>query len=76
MIPALLFGPQGEFLDAKSRKRSGEPNDFNTIDSSNKMLYIWLSDFTLNSAGRIYHEAGRLKHTIAPSDKSVSLLKF
>ena len=40
------------------------------------MLYIWLSDFTLNSAGRIYHETGRLKYAVAPSDKSVSLFKF
>ena len=68
---------QGEFLSVQNPGKSGiTPPDFDTVDSSNKMVYIWLSDFTINSAGRIYHEAGFLKHLTTPNDRIVSKRYF
>lgn len=63
---------RGEFLSVQNPKPSGiTPPNFDTVDSSNKMLYVWLSEFTINSAGRIYHESGFLTKLTTPNDKFI-----
>lgn len=40
--------------------------------ASSRMLYFWLSDYTANTAGEVYHAAGKLKAHLYSWDPSVS----
>lgn len=61
------FMLRGEFLDPKHPAHSSAPLPvFNTITASNKMAYVWITDFTLNSAGDVFHKTGLLKKLIGP----------
>lgn len=63
---------RGEFLNPRNPVPSFLlPPSFDTITSSNKMGYVWLSDFTLNSAGKVFHETGILKALFGPLTKQV-----
>lgn len=58
---------QGEFLNPKNPKHGSEtPPSFDTVTSSSKMAYVWLSDYTLNSAGKVMHETGLLTKLVGP----------
>ena len=43
----------------------------NPPSSADRMLYFWLSDYTVNTAGKVYHEAGKLKGHIEAWDSDV-----
>jgi len=63
---------RGEFLNVKNPKQSSlQPPAFSTTTDSTKMIYVWLSDFTVNSAGRVLYEAGKLKGRITAQNKLV-----
>lgn len=52
---------KGEFKDAKNPVEIGEPfTPFTTGFESDRMLYVWLSEYTANTAGETYHRTGRL----------------
>jgi len=36
-----------------------------------KMLYFWVSDYTLNTAGLVYHQANKLQYTVNAWEKKV-----
>jgi len=57
---------RGEFLDYKNPVHSTvSPPSFATNTDSSKMVSVWISDFTLNSAGKVFHNAGLLKNLIS-----------
>jgi len=59
---------RGEFLDYKNPVHSTvSPPSFATNTDSSKMVSVWISDFTLNSAGKVFHNAGLLKNLISPA---------
>ena len=67
-----LYIQKGEFLDPKNPTHSTKkPPSFDTITASNKMAYVWVTDFTLNSVGDVFHKTGLLKKLIGPITKEV-----
>jgi len=63
---------RGEFLDARNPRSSGvQPKAFSTVNSSSRMVYIWLSEYTINSAGIALYNAGRFKETIDINNKLI-----
>jgi len=63
---------RGEFLDPKNPTHSTkQPPSFDTITASNKMAYVWITDFTLNSVGDVFHKTGLLKKLIGPITKEI-----
>jgi len=63
---------QGEFLDPKNPTHSTvAPPSFNTITGSDKMTYVWITDYTLNTAGDVFHKTGLLKKLIGPLTNEV-----
>ena len=42
------------------------PAPFPPVNTNGRMLYVWLSDYILNSAGYALQQAGILQHTITP----------
>ncbi|XP_057307470.1 lipopolysaccharide-binding protein-like isoform X2 [Hydractinia symbiolongicarpus] len=63
---------KGEFKSVKDPK---EPKSlmptFSTSSDQNRMIYLWLTDYTLNSAGQVYNKSGRLYATFAAWDDKV-----
>ena len=50
---------RGEFQSLRNPKPSNLPMTlFPPSSSSHKMVYVWVSDFTLNTFGKVYHDAG------------------
>ncbi len=45
---------------------------FPTSSLSNKMVYIWLSEYTINTAGEVYHKSGILDFNFNKDSKGVS----
>lgn len=43
-----------------------------TSGQSDNMIYFWISDYTLNTAGQVYHNAGKLKFSVNAWDKNVN----
>jgi len=63
---------KGEFQNRYDPKPSFlPPPSFDVTSAADKMVYIWLSEYTLNSAGLVYHEAGFLNKVIKPTDKLI-----
>jgi len=57
---------QGEFLDPKNPTHSTvAPPSFNTITGSD------ITDYTLNTAGDVFHKTGLLKKLIGPLTNEV-----
>lgn len=53
---------KGEFKEAKNPKKSSlSIPTFKTQSDHLKMVYFWISDYTINTAGRVYHEANKLQ---------------
>lgn len=42
-----------------------------TGDQSQNMVYFWISDYTLNTAGEVYHKANKLRFTFNAWEKNV-----
>ena len=42
-----------------------------TNDLDDNMVYFWVSDYTLNTAGEVYHKANKLQFTVNAWDKNV-----
>ena len=62
---------QGEFQSAKEPKQAPfSPVPLPPDSASDKMAYVWLTDYVIDTAGLVYHEAGALNVTITPSDVS------
>lgn len=58
---------RGEFLNRYKPALGKLPSDlFTATPSVQKMVYVWISDFTINSAGKVFHESGLLKNVISP----------
>ena len=58
----LDFNVRGEFLNLKHPVHSKlQPSDFHTVSSSRKMVYIWLTDYSLNTAADVFHTANLLQ---------------
>ncbi|XP_066918111.1 bactericidal permeability-increasing protein-like [Clytia hemisphaerica] len=63
---------RGEFLDPKNPVHSKvTPPTFDTVTSSAKMAYVWITDYTLNTAGDVFHKTGLLKKLVGPLTKEI-----
>ena len=59
---------KGEFLSAVSpREPPFSPSLLPFESESDKMVYVWLTDYVVNTAGFVYQSAGVLNETITPS---------
>ncbi|XP_074613864.1 bactericidal permeability-increasing protein-like [Acropora palmata] len=59
---------KGEFLSAISpREPPFSPSLLPFESESDKMVYVWLTDYVVNTAGFVYQSAGVLNETITPS---------
>ena len=65
------FHLQGEFIPRKSPSHhSSLPiPSFSGASDNRKMLYFWITDYTLNTAGEVYHNAGFLHLKITDKSK-------
>jgi hypothetical protein len=64
------FFVRGEFLNYKHPVHSHlTPPQFQTTTSANKMVYIWLTDYSLNTAAEVFHNAKLLSRVIKIGDK-------
>ena len=61
---------QGEFRSRKNPHHTGlsPPQTFPFFDETDKMVYILVSDYVLNTASLVYHEEGKLRKTVRPED--------
>ena len=66
-----MFCPQGEFLDRNhpTHHSSLPVPSFEAAADNSKMLYFWLTDYTLNTAGEVYHNSGVLSLDITSKSK-------
>jgi len=70
------FFVRGEILNFKHPVHSKlHPPQFQTTSSANKMVYIWLTDYTLNTAAEVFHNAKLLTRVIKVGDKIPSGVK-
>ena len=68
---------KGEFLSAIIPKEAPfSPTPLPPESESDKMAYIWLTDYVVNTAGLVYQEAGILNETVTPSMVSGTILWF
>ena len=59
---------KGEFLSAISpREPPFSPSLLPFESEADKMVYVWLTDYVVNTAGFVYQSAGVLNETITPS---------
>ena len=68
-MPCLSFCAlvQGEFLSISDPKEAPfTPSPLPNVSSVNAMVYVWLTDYLVNSAGFVYQSAGKLTYTITP----------
>ncbi|XP_057307472.1 lipopolysaccharide-binding protein-like [Hydractinia symbiolongicarpus] len=63
---------KGEFKSVKdpTETQSVIPT-FSTSSDHNRMIYFWITDYTLNSAGEVYNKTGRLDESFAAWDEKV-----
>lgn len=67
---------QGEFLDIKRPAPSAlQPPSFDTASLSQKMAYIWVTDYSLNTLGEVFHKGGLLQRVIPSSEILPPFLK-
>ena len=61
---------QGEFRSRKNPHPTGlsPPQTLPFFAETEKMVYILVSDYVLNTASLVYHEEGKLRRTIKPED--------
>lgn len=65
---------QGEVKSSKIANLGSLPiPSFKSTQSALKMLYYALSDYSINTAGRIYHEAGIFRTSIDSWEPNVSI---
>lgn len=68
------FYIRGEFLSRSNPTKHSllpMPN-FPSMSVNSKMVYIWLSDYTINTAGEVYHNSGILSRRIDGNTKTIS----
>lgn len=68
---------KGEFIprnNPTSHSSLSVPS-FPTTSENNKMLYFWITDYTLNTAGEVYHKSGALKADVGQSSRVSPLVK-
>lgn len=59
---------KGEFQSTTAPKEAPfSPAPLPTDSESAKMVYIWVTDYLLNTAGLVYQDAGILNETVTPS---------
>lgn len=59
---------KGEFVSAISPEEAPfSPSPLPFDSESDKMAYIWITDYVVNTAGLVYQDAGVLNKTIIPS---------
>lgn len=44
----------------------GPKQPFPKPTSYNKMMYVWLSEYVANTAGKVYQNTGALQYTVTP----------
>ena len=61
---------QGEFRSRKNPHPTGlsPPQTPSLLAETDKMVYIKISDYVLNTASLVYHEEGKLRRTIRPEE--------
>lgn len=63
---------KGEFKSRKNPKESGlTVPDLKVSSEHDKMLYVWLSEYTVNTAGEVYQDAGLLEFKVEPWNKDI-----
>ena len=59
---------KGEFQSTTAPKEAPfSPAPLPPDSESTKMVYIWVTDYLLNTAGLVYQDAGILNETVTPS---------
>lgn len=62
---------KGEFQSATAPKEAPfSPAPLPPDSESAKMVYVWVTDYLLNTAGLVYQDAGILNETVTPSTVS------
>lgn len=63
---------KGEFKSSKNPVESElKMPAFTSSSDHSKMLYFWVTDYTLNTAGNVYHKSGMLSYTVKAWDTKV-----
>jgi len=58
---------EGEFQSVSSPAESSlSPSALPAPSASDKMLFIWFTDYVANTAGEVYQKAGAIKYTLTP----------
>lgn len=64
----VLIDLQGEFLSISNPKEAPfSPAPLPNISSTSAMIYVWLTDYLVNSAAYVYQSAGELTYTVTPN---------
>ncbi|XP_066919088.1 lipopolysaccharide-binding protein-like [Clytia hemisphaerica] len=62
---------KGEFKSSTDPEESQNPiPEMTTNDLDDNMVYFWVSDYTFNTAGEVYHKANKLQFTVNAWDKN------
>ena len=67
-----LYLPQGEFFSRKAPAEAPfSPPPMPGVTKTDKMLYVWLSDYMADTAGYVYQQAGVMQYELTPENTHV-----
>lgn len=72
-----IVNSKGEFQSPTAPKEAPfSPASLPPESESVKMVYVWVTDYLLNTAGLVFQDAGVLNETVTPSRVSVTNFSF
>ena len=64
---------KGEFFNRNNPKEAPfTPPPLPGVQATDKMLYVWLTDYLADTAGYVYQQAGILQYVMTPENTKVS----
>ena len=59
---------QGEFFSiANHQEAPFTPNPLPAVNGTDKMMYVWLTEYMADTAGFVYQQSGELNYNVTPS---------